>query len=151
MEVTIYIDVNHSGHLKYGTGKYAAVLEYITGKGKPATLFLLKGINRTTPNRPALFSCIDALGHLNKECKVKVLINSKYITEAINSNSYMEWIRTGKNAKGKPVSNLLLWQQLDELMEKHLFEFEYSESHTYTSWLEYELKNGKIEYVEDQN
>jgi Ribonuclease HI len=150
MEVSIYIAVYHTGHLKHGTGTYAAVLEYISSKGKPATLYLIKGVKGTTSNRTALLACIESFKRLKKECKVKVMINSRHITEAINSNAYLEWIRTGLNAKKKPVINLELWKQLDQVMEKHTFEFKFTEHTPYTSWMLHEVKNREIEYMEDE-
>ncbi len=150
LEVTIYIGIYHKGRLKQGTGTYAAVLEYISSGGKPATLTLIKGIKGTTENRTALYACIEAFKRLTKECNIKVMINSMYITQAINSNTYIEWIRTGLNAKKKPVSNLELWKQLDQVMEKHIFEFEFTEHTPYTCWMLYEVENREIEYMEDK-
>lgn len=133
-------------------GVYTAVLEYMSSSGKPATLTLIKGIKNTTKYRTALFACIEALKRLKKDCNVKVLINSEYINQAINSNSYLEWTRTGMNAKRKPVKNLELWKQLEDLIDMHTTaNFINSEDeHQYTSWSKHTVKHEKIEYMEDK-
>jgi ribonuclease HI len=151
VDVSIYIDVYHTGHLLKGTGTYAIVLEYIKSNGIPVTREYIQGISGTTKNRAALYACIKAFQELIKECNVKVIINSEYIIQAINTNAWIEWIRSGRNAKKKLVKNLELWKQLYELIERHNVEFEYAEKNSYSVWMQSEVKRREIVYKEDQN
>lgn len=152
MDVSIFIDVYHTGHLKHGSGIYTIVLEYIKKTSEPVTREYIRGINKTTKNRTALIACIDAFKELTKmECYVTVTTNSEYITCPIISNDWFDWIYTGMNAKKKPVKNLELWQELFELVDKHHTKFEYAEKNSYTDWIKSESKRRTIEYKEDLN
>jgi ribonuclease HI len=148
-EVNIYIDVYHSGHLKYGTGTYNLLLEYITDKGL-VTKRVHGGIKRTTANRTAVAACITALEQIVLPCDIKIVINSEYVTQAINTNEWFKWLNTGKNAKGKPAKNMDLWKQLFELVDKYHVTFEYAKSNQYTLCMISMAKNVKIEFKEDE-
>lgn len=150
MEVTIYIDAYHTGHLKYGTGTYNMLLEYITDKG-PVTKQIYGGIRRTTENRTAIIACISALKEIVLFCDIKIIINSEYVTQAIIKNEWFKWLNTGKNAKGKPAKNMDLWKQLFELVDKYNVTFEYAKSNQYTLCMISMAKKVKIEFKEDEN
>lgn len=139
-DVKIYINIYHAGHLKHGTGTYTFVLEYITKKNIPITRESVKRLNETTFNRTALTSCIEALKHLIRNCNVNIYINSNYIVRAVNESTYLNWLETGLNAKGKPASNLDLWQQLHDQAEKHEVCFTYQENNPYTSYMHMMIK-----------
>lgn len=148
-EVKIFINAYHTCHLKHGTGTYTIVLEYITKKHIPVTKEYIKGLSSTTLNRTALTSCIVALEDLIKECNVTLYINSKHIVRAINEDHWYKWLSTGLNAKGKPVSNLELWEQLYDQVSKHNVEFIYQETNPYTSYMNMLAKKIKIKFKED--
>ncbi|MDF2609074.1 MAG: rnhA [Lachnospiraceae bacterium] len=150
MEVNIYIDVYHSGHLKKGSGTYNIVLEYAPA-GVPWTKQYIYGVRFTTKNRTAIIACISALEHIVKPCDINIKINSEYITQAINSNAWFTWLSTGKNAKNQPVKNMDLWQQLFDLVDKYHVTFEYVEKNPYTSYMQTMAKKENIEYKEDTN
>lgn len=147
--VNIYINAYHTGHLKYGTGTYIIVLEYITSKNIPVTKEYIKGLKNTTLNRTALTSCIIALKELLKECNVTLYINSTHIVRAVNEEHWVGWISTGLNAKGKPASNLDLWQQLFNLASNHNVKFIYQDINPYTSYMVTMAKKIEIEFKED--
>lgn len=149
--VNIYINAYHTGHFKKGTGTYTIVLEAMKSDNSPGTKDYIGGIKGTSKNRTALIACIEAFHHMIKQCDITVTINSEYITEAINTNAWQQWLSSGKNAKGKPAKNLDLWQQLSDLMDKHLTEFIYSDKNQYTDWGLNEMKRRTIEYKEDLN
>lgn len=150
MNVTIYIHVTHTGHLKYGTGLYSIALEYISEKYGPIVKEYFGGLSGTTANRNALSACISALGHIVIiPCDIKLIINSEYIAQAVNNNNWIVWINTGLNAKGKPATNLDLWQQLYELANKHNITFECAQSNPYTLYMQSKAKKALIESIED--
>lgn len=150
MNVTIYITVTHSGHLKYGTGLYSVALEYISEKHGPVVKEYFGGLSGTTANRNALSACISALGHIVIiPCDIKIIINSEYVAQAVNNNNWINWINTGLNAKGKPAINLDLWQQLFDLASKHNITVEYAQSNQYTLYMLSKAKKALIEPIED--
>lgn len=150
-KVDIYIDTYHTGNLKKGTGTYSIILEYMTSKNFPITKDYIEGARSTTKNRTALIACISALKHMNRPCDIRITINSEYITQAINTNAWFEWLNTGKNAKGKPVKNMDLWQQLFELVDQHHTEFIFSERNSYSDCMYRELQKRNVDYKEDVN
>lgn len=147
-EVNIYIDVNHTGHLKKGRGVYCIMLEYIAD-GEPFTREYYEGMYNTTLNRTAVEACIEALSYLIQECIVNLTLNSAYVCRAVNEGLLDQWISTGKNAKGQPTKNMDLWQQLYDYGDQHDITYIYAESNPYTAYMRTQLKSKEIEYKED--
>ena len=147
--VNIYIDIQHTGHLKTGTGIYCIVLEYIKLDGDPATMEIFEGLEKTTKNRTALAACISALEHLIKKCNVTLYLNSKYVAETINQGWYSAWDLSTWTNRGKAIKNADLWQQLLEHMDKHCISFLYSDQHPYSIYMETMKKRVEITYKED--
>jgi len=73
----------------------------------------------TTNNRMELTAVISALESLKEPCEISLCSDSKYVIEGVNS--WMpNWKQNGwKTANRKPVSNVDLWQRLDELLQRH--------------------------------
>lgn len=148
-EVNIYIDAYHTGNLKKRTGTYSIVLEYMSEKKIPYTKQYIEGIKRTTKHRTELLACIDALDHIVLPCDITININSRYVTGAINDDTWISWLNTGKNAKGQPAKNLDLWQQLFELADEYPVTFRYAAINTYSLYMAGLMKKVEIEYKED--
>ena len=148
-KVNIYINAYHTGHFKKGTGSYTIILEYMTSKNIEITKDYIEGVKGTTKNRTALIACISALSHMVKPCEIKLIINSEYVTQAINNDEWEKWLLTGMNAKGKPVKNLDLWQQLYDVAAVHEIEYEYKEKNSYTDCMYSQMKKIDIKYMED--
>jgi ribonuclease HI len=108
-EVVIYTDGACKGNP--GPGGWGVVLQ------SGATVKELYGGERdTTNNRMELMAVIQALQALKRPCAVTLFIDSLYVLKGMT-----EWL-AGWKAKGwrtadkKPVKNVELWQQLDELV-----------------------------------
>jgi ribonuclease HI len=136
MEVTIYIDVYHTGHLKAGTGSYNIMMEYINSKGEPKTKEYYEAITGTTKNRTALKACISALTHMTKTCNIKIVTNAQFVVNAINQN----WDKT-KNAD--------LWQQLLQGMSQHIVTFAYDMTNSYSTYMYTQMKKAVVKFEED--
>jgi ribonuclease HI len=136
VEVTIYIDVYHSGHLSKGTGTYNIMLEYMNPKGEPRTREYYEGLKNTSKNRTAIKACVSALSHMIKTCSIKVIINSQFVVNSMNQN----WDKR-KNAD--------LWQQLLTAMSEHKVTFEYSFSNQYSTYMFMTAKRTNVIYKED--
>lgn len=136
MEVTIYIDVYHTGHLSKGTGSYNIMLEYINKKGEPDTKAHYHEVKNTSKNRTTIMACISALRYMKKTCIIKIIINSQYIVNSMNQN----WDKT---------KNHDLWQQLLEQMDIHKVTFEYEFSNPYSSYMFMTAKRSDVNYTED--
>lgn len=100
-------------------------IEYFTGKGK-----LKKragGLYRreTTETALVLELIRDALERLIKPCSVSVNTQCNHVLSAVKNHWLKQWGEDGwENARGKPVKNAQLWQQVAEKMDKHCVSFD---------------------------
>ncbi|HXJ55484.1 MAG TPA: ribonuclease HI [Verrucomicrobiae bacterium] len=97
-----------------GPGGWAVILEYGRHR-RELNGFALA----TTNNRMELQAAIEGLNALKEPCRVSLYTDSEYLKHGITL--WMRaWKRSGWKAKSKkPVKNVDLWKQLDELAQKH--------------------------------
>ena len=111
--VEIYTDGACSGNP--GPGGWGALLRW-----KDTEKELSGGEAETTNNRMELTAVIEALKALKVRCVISLYTDSKYVMDGVN-----EWLPNWKknnwrtSNKKSAVKNVDLWQQLDELLEKH--------------------------------
>ena len=111
--VEIFTDGACSGNP--GIGGWGAILRY-----KETEKELSGGELETTNNRMELTAVIQALSALNKSCNISLYTDSQYVMKGIT-----EWLDNWKknswktSNKKQAVKNVDLWQQLDELVQKH--------------------------------
>jgi ribonuclease HI len=87
------------------------------------------GEPHTTNNRMEMTAVIRALQALKRPCKVKLHTDSKYVQQGISVWIH-DWKRRGwKTADKKPVKNVDLWTQLDELVAQHDIEWIWVRGH----------------------
>ena len=110
----------------------------------------IDGLKNTTLNRVTIKACIAALEYLIKQCKVNLTINSEHVVRAVNEGRWIQWIDTGKNAKGQPAKNMDLWQLLLEQVDKHDVIFNYAETNPYTAYMSNQIRKTDIDYKEDE-
>ena len=108
-----------------GPGGWAAVLRY---KGKQSELSGADAL--TTNNRMELLASIKALEALKRPSKVRLTTDSVYVREGIT-----KWLagwkqNNWKTASKKPVKNQELWQQLDEVAQRHQIEWLWVKGHS---------------------
>ena len=92
MEVTIYTDGSARGNPD-GPGGYGTVLQYIDTKGNLHEREYSAGYKRTTNNRMELMAAIVGLEALTKPCKVTLVSDSKYLTDAFNQKWIDSWLK----------------------------------------------------------
>lgn len=122
-KVVIYTDGACSGNP--GKGGWGAVLSY---KGKEKEIY--GGNPDTTNNQMELTAVIKALESLKKTCDIDLYTDSQYVKNGIN-----EWINNWKQnnwrtANKKTVKNQELWQELDELVNKHNINWHWVKGHS---------------------
>jgi ribonuclease HI len=122
-EITLYTDGACRGNP--GPGGWGVVLEY--GSARKT---LHGGERATTNNRMELTAVIRGLQALTRPCRVRVVTDSKYVIQGIT-----EWLpnwkqRGWRTAAKKPVLNVELWQQLDELVAGHTVEWQWVKGHS---------------------
>ena len=111
--VEIFTDGACSGNP--GIGGWGAILRY-----KETEKELSGGELETTNNRMELMAVIQALSALKTACNISLYTDSQYVMKGIT-----EWLDNWKknswktSNKKQAVKNVDLWQQLDELVQKH--------------------------------
>lgn len=85
---------------------------------------------QSTNNRMELTAVIKGLEALTKPCKVLITTDSKYVLGGIT-----EWMenwkkRNWRTASKKPVLNVDLWKQLDDLVPNHEIEWSWVKGHS---------------------
>ena len=125
-QVTIYTDGACKGNP--GPGGWGALLQY-SRKNGIAEKEIYGGEAQTTNNRMELMSVIQALSLLKKACHIDLYMDSQYVRQGM-----LEWVdnwkKNGwKTAQKKPVKNADLWQQLDELRQRHQIDWHWVKGH----------------------
>lgn len=138
-KVTIYIESSfHGPAVRAAAGEW--LIEYIKKDGSPETRqgILLKDM--TTENALALELLRDALLRLKKPCSIRVNTECEHILNVMANHWLPQWEKNDwKNAKGKPVKNVELWQQCKELMQEHIVSFG-DGTNSYKSVMQAEIK-----------
>jgi ribonuclease HI len=108
-----------------GPGGWGALLRY--GDNERS---LCGGEHETTNNRMELMAVIKGLSALQRPCEVKITSDSTYVLKGIQE--WMpNWKKKGwKTASKKPVKNVDLWQQLDQLVEMHSIDWQWVKGHS---------------------
>jgi ribonuclease HI len=122
MTVEIFTDGACKGNP--GPGGWGALLRH---NGAEKTL---KGSEaHTTNNRMELMAAIMALTALKRSCQVDLYTDSQYLR--LGMNEWMaQWKKKGwRNSKKEPVKNADLWQQLDELAQRHQINWHWVKGH----------------------
>ena len=108
-----------------GPGGWGAVLRY-QGHEKE----LSGGEKNTTNNRMELTAVIMGLSALKEPCKVRLVTDSKYVSDGITKGWAESWQKNGwRKADKKPALNPDLWEQLLDLLSKHEVEIEWGKGH----------------------
>jgi ribonuclease HI len=83
----------------------------------------------TTNNRMELMAAIEGLKALKEPCEVEVVTDSQYVKNGITT-WIKGWKRNGwKTAAKKPVVNQDLWEELDDLVQKHTMAWTWTKGH----------------------
>lgn len=100
-----------------------------------------------TGNQLALSAALVALGRLTKKCEVHIYTDSSYLAGPIRNGWIREWKRQGwKNAKGHPVANRELWQQLSIYTDRHVLSVEHNCTSSVYMWMKW-----RMEHVDDRD
>lgn len=126
-EVILYTDGACSGNP--GPGGWGFILRH-PKSGKE--IERSGGEAETTNNRMEMLAVIEGLKALTRPTAVEIVSDSKYVLQGIEQ--WMpRWKANGWRRKEgnqfKPVKNLELWQELDELVHRHRITFTHVKGH----------------------
>jgi len=126
MSTAALVDVYTDGACKGnpGAGGWGVLL-----KSGERTRELCGGEAHTTNNRMELTAVIRALTALNRQCRVRLHTDSRYVQQGITVWIH-DWKKRGwKTADRKAVKNADLWRQLDALAQQHEIEWIWVKAH----------------------
>ena len=122
--IKIYTDGACSGNP--GIGGWGAVI--LINLKEP--ILLNGGEKLTTNNRMELTAAIKALKYFKATQTIKIITDSKYVKEGIQT-WMSNWKKNGwKTSSKKPVKNKELWVELDLQISKHNISWEWIRGHT---------------------
>ena len=128
MDVKIFTDGAARGNPE-GPGGYGAILQYVDQKGMLHEKELSGGYVKTTNNRMELMAVIAGLEALNRPCRVEVISDSKYVTDAFNKHWIDGWLKKNWKGASGPVKNVDLWKRLLKAAEQHQITFTWVQGH----------------------
>ena len=136
--ITIYTDGACSGNPGIG-GWGVVILE-----NKKDDIFLNGGDDSTTNNKMELTAAIKALKFFKEKKEIKLVTDSKYVKDGIQTWIH-NWKKNGwKTSARKPVKNKELWIELDQLISKHTISWEWVKGHAGNKY------NEKADYLARQ-
>lgn len=102
-----------------GIGAWAAILEYNGSKKEISGV-----VEHTTNNRMELCAVIEALKALKRSCQIELFTDSQYVQKGMT-----EWLSGWKQKKWNNVKNPDLWQELDQLANRHQIKWNWVRGH----------------------
>lgn len=90
---------------------------------------LFGGERETTNNRMELRAAIEGLRALKRPCAVRITTDSRYVMDGM-TRWLAGWKKKGwRTASKQPVKNQDLWQELDELCQRHEVSWQWVKGH----------------------
>lgn len=137
-EVNIYIETTIKGPSKRA-GAYFYIIERFNNFGEPET----KGgfcYDVATENQFVLAALIRAIKRIEEPASVRVFTSCGYVLHSLQNNRPVKWKKDGWiNAKGDPVKNADLWNELLEVIDPHIYTVTDKE-HCYEKWMHCEME-----------
>lgn len=126
--VALFTDGACSGNP--GPGGWAFILRDLKTKKE---LTGAGGDRETTNNRMEMQAVIEGLSVLKKRCQVSLYSDSNYVLQGLQS-WMVGWKKNGwmrmEGGRKKPIKNVELWQELDELIAKHALSYHHVKGHS---------------------
>ena len=142
-QINLYLETSIKGP-RIRDGAYKYVLECFLD-GVPKTRDGSGQLQDATENQLALAALLAALKRITKPASIRIFTRCGHVVHALQNHWPRQWQASGwKNAKGKPVSNIDLWEQLLEALEPHVYTIT-EDDHSYKEWMLVELSKERKE------
>ncbi|HJB91244.1 MAG TPA: ribonuclease HI [Candidatus Eisenbergiella merdigallinarum] len=127
-EVTLYTDGSARGNPE-GPGGYGAILQFVDSGGNLHEKEMSAGYRKTTNNRMELMAVIAGLEALTRPCRVTVVSDSQYVTNAFLKGWLESWQKKNWKGASGPVKNVDLWKRLLAAAQPHDLTFIWVKGH----------------------
>lgn len=121
-KIIIYTDGACSGNP--GLGGWGAVLIHNNTEKE-----IYGHCQQTTNNQMEMMAAIQALKTLKESCTIELFTDSNYLKNGITSWIHNWKKKNWKTASGKPVKNLELWEELDNISKNHEITWRWVKGH----------------------
>ena len=141
--VNIYIDTSIRGPRR-DDGACLYIIAYEASNGKVADAGDVLVDKDTTENHLTITGIRAALLRLKFPCHITLYLECSYVAAALQNRWYLEWRYSGWiTARGKPVQDALIWQEIERLLYPHTFDVVLKQPHPYREWMDRELMKYK--------
>ena len=127
-DVTLYTDGAARGNPE-GPGGYGAILQFVDRQGNLHEKELSAGYRKTTNNRMELMAVIAGLEALTRPCRVEVVSDSQYVTNAFLKGWLDGWQKRNWTGASGPVKKVDLWKRLLAAAKPHELHFTWVKGH----------------------
>ena len=107
-----------------GIGGWGVIIQF-----KDNSKELFGGRAETTNNQMEMQAVIEGLKALKEPCKIILYTDSKYVMDGITAWIHGWKKNNWKTANKKPVKNMELWQELDQLVNQHEITWKWVKGH----------------------
>lgn len=138
-KITIFIETSiHGPAIRSGSAMY--MIEYIKQNGDPETRQGIITKESATENQLAMMAMIEALQRLTKPCEIRISTECEHILNVMRNCWLPQWKKNNwRNAKGKEIKNVELWQQISDQLDKHIATFS-KDHNSYASIMQQEME-----------
>ena len=146
--INIYIDTSIKGPRR-SDGVCQYIIAYEAANGKVADAGNRIFAEDTTENHLTIIGLRAALSRLKAPCGINLYLECSYVAAVLQNGWIQEWRYAGwMTAKGKPVQDAEVWQDIESLLCPHTFQVFLKQPHPYKEWMHRELlkyKDGRGE------
>ena len=107
-----------------GIGGWGAIIQFQNNSKE-----LFGGRAETTNNQMEMQAVIEGLKALKEPCRIILYTDSKYVMDGITTRIHGWKKNNWKTASKKPVKNMELWQELDQLVNQHEITWKWVKGH----------------------
>jgi len=107
-----------------GIGGWGAIIQFQNNSKE-----LFGGRAETTNNQMEMQAVIEGLKALKEPCRIILYTDSKYVMDGITTWIHGWKKNNWKTASKKPVKNMELWQELDQLVNQHEITWKWVKGH----------------------
>lgn len=137
-DVNIYVETTWKGPARR-KGVAMWLVEYKRA-GESITRQGMIHLDDGTENQASLMAITAAAKILTKECSIRVFTQCDHILNTVGNFWHIQWQKNDwHNAKGKPVKNAELWQQMLEALGRHSYSF-HSGHHEFQNVMQIEIR-----------
>lgn len=117
-----------------GNGAYTYILETNTSQGNVG-ISETEIVENVTAHKAMLLALAAALKRIRQTSYLVIYTDSNYMASNVN-RSLFKWKKNGwKTARGDPVKHLEEWQEIEQLIKPHSYEFVVGIKHGYYQWM----------------